>query len=57
MQRRVSGLSEERKKEKEKNGGGGAGTMDSGKEGEIEKITTEWGEQWVKNIERLWEEG
>ena len=30
--------------------------MDSGKEREIEEIATEWGEHWVKNIERVCEE-
>ena len=54
MQRMMSGLSEERKEKKNKKEG--AGTMNSGKEGEIEKITTGWGEHWVKNIEMLWEE-
>ena len=53
MQRIMSGLSEERKKERKKMEG--AGTLDSGKEGQIEEITTEWGERWVKNIERAWE--
>ena len=44
------------KKEKME-GGGGLERWTVAKKEKIEKITTEWGKHWVKNIERLWEEG